>query len=199
MARKGVTRCATRQQQERRELMSNAETPQGGIDYEYLVEEALRSVVRKSLKLVEEDGLVGETHFYITFMTTHSGVTIDAALLADHPETMTIVLQYQFADLTVADDHFSVTLFFGGKPSPMHIPFDSVTSFSDPSVGFGLQFGAVDESDDEDVTDTAADTTTATPHSTDDNSTPDSGPDKANSVAGADVVSLDTFRKRPTK
>jgi hypothetical protein len=92
-----------------------------------------------------------------------------------------------------------VTLFFGGKPSPMRIPFDAVTSFSDPSVGFGLQFGAVDESDDEDATDIAPDTTTATPHSTDDNSAPDSGPDKANSVAGADVVSLDTFRKRPTK
>lgn len=199
MARKGVTNRATRPQQERPGLMSNAETPQAGIDYEYLVEEALRSVVRKSLKLVEEDGLFGETHFYITFMTTHSGVAIDSALLADHPETMTIVLQYQFADLTVANDHFSVTLFFGGKPSPMRIPFDAVTSFSDPSVGFGLQFGAVYESDEDGATDTAPDTTTSTPHSADDNSAPHSGPDKANSVAGADVVSLDTFRKRPTK
>ena len=126
--------------------MSNAKPPQAGINYEYLVEEALRSVVHKSLKLVEEDGLVGETHFYITFMTTHSGVAMDTTLLADHPETMTIVLQHQFADLTVADDHFSVTLFFAGKPSPMRIPFDAVTSFSDPSVGFGLQFGVADDS-----------------------------------------------------
>ena len=179
--------------------MSNAETPQAGIDYEYLVEEALRSVVRKSLKLVEEDGLVGETHFYITFMTTHSGVAIDATLLADHPETMTIVLQHQFADLTVADNHFSVTLFFAGKPSLMRIPFDAVTSFSDPSVGFGLQFGAADESDASGATDAAPDTTASTPPSTDFNADRQSGTNKGKSVAGADVVSLDTFRKRPTK
>ena len=179
--------------------MSNAETPQAGIDYEYLVEEALRSVVRKSLKLVEENGLVGETHFYITFITTHSGVAIDTTLLADHPESMTIVLQHQFADLTVADDHFSVTLFFAGKPSPMRIPFDAVTSFSDPSVGFGLQFGVADDSDESDETDTALDKTASTPLSAHVDADLKSDPDKAKSVAGADVVSLDTFRKRPTK
>ena len=30
---------------------------------------------------------------------------------------MTIVIQHQYADLQVSDDHFSITLFFGGKPS----------------------------------------------------------------------------------
>jgi hypothetical protein len=62
-----------------------------------------------------------------------------------HPENMTIVLQHQFADLSVGDDEFSVTLFFGGKPSPMMIPFAVRDSFNDPSVGFGLQFGIADE------------------------------------------------------
>ena len=112
---------------------------------------------------------------------------------------MTIVLQHQFADLTVADDHFSVTLFFAGKPSPMRIPFDAVTSFSDPSVGFGLQFGVADDSDESDETDTALDKTASTPLSAHVDADLKSDPDKAKSVAGADVVSLDTFRKRPTK
>ena len=63
---------------------------------------------------------------------------------------MTIVIQHQYADLQVSDDHFSITLFFGGKPSPMIIPFQAVTSFNDPSVGFGLQFGMLEDDDDED-------------------------------------------------
>ena len=40
---------------------------------------------------------------------------MDDALRAQHPDTITIVLQHQFADLEVRDDSFSVTLFFGGK------------------------------------------------------------------------------------
>jgi hypothetical protein len=97
---------------------------------------------------------------------------------------MTIVLQHQFADLIVGEDEFSVTLFFGGKPSPMIIPFEAVTSFNDPSVGFGLQFGIADDDD----------------H--DDSSPSDDQPKQSNDDASgnsADVVSLDTFRKRPTK
>ena len=159
---------------------------QTGLNYELLVEDALRSVVRSSLSIVQKVGLPGETHFYIGFSTLHKGVEIDDHLRAKHSENMTIVLQHQFADLIVGDDEFSVTLFFGGKPSPMIIPFEAVTSFNDPSVGFGLQFGIADEDDNDD----------------DDISTSDDQPTQNNDDASgnsADVVSLDTFRKRPTK
>ena len=159
---------------------------QTGLNYELLVEDALRSVVRSSLSIVQKVGLPGETHFYIGFSTIHKGVEIDDHLRAKHPESMTIVLQHQFADLIVGEDEFSVTLFFGGKPSPMNIPFEAVTSFNDPSVGFGLQFGIADEDDiDEDGI-----------------SPSDHQPKQSNDDASdnsADVVSLDTFRKRPTK
>ena len=47
-------------------------TPQ--INYELLVESALRTVVRSSLKIAEENGLPGEAHFYITFLTKYPGV-----------------------------------------------------------------------------------------------------------------------------
>jgi uncharacterized protein len=157
---------------------------QTGLNYELLVEDALRSVVRSSLSIVQKVGLPGETHFYIGFSTIHKDVEIDDHLRAKHPENMTIVLQHQFADLIVGDDEFSVTLFFGGKPSPMIIPFEAVTSFNDPSVGFGLQFGIADEDVHEDI------------------SPSDDQPKQSNddeSGNSADVVSLDTFRKRPTK
>ena len=162
---------------------------QTGLNYELLVEDALRSVVRSSLSIVQKVGLPGETHFYIGFSTIHKGVEIDDHLRVKHPENMTIVLQHQFADLIVSDDEFSVTLFFGGKPSPMIIPFGAVTSFNDPSVGFGLQFGIADEDDSGD-------------DDHDDISPSDNEPTQSNDDASdnsADVVSLDTFRKRPTK
>ena len=160
---------------------------QTGLNYELLVEDALRSVVRSSLSIVQKVGLPGETHFYIGFSTIHKGVEIDDHLRAKHPENMTIVLQHQFADLIVGDDEFSVTLFFSGKPSPMIIPFEAVTSFNDPSVGFGLQFGIADEDDNDDNNDILP---------SDDQPTQSNDDASGNS---ADVVSLDTFRKRPTK
>ena len=130
--------------------MSNDDNSQTGLNYELLVEDALRSVVRSSLRIVENIGLPGETHFYISFITGYEGVEIDEGLRAKHPDQMTIVIQHQYADLRVSEDHFCITLFFGGKPSPMIIPFQAVTSMNDPSVGFGLQFGMLDENDDED-------------------------------------------------
>jgi hypothetical protein len=57
---------------------------------------------------------------------------------------MTIVLQHQFWDLHVSESHFSVTLSFSGVHHNLNVPFSAVTHFNDPSVGFGLQFSAPD-------------------------------------------------------
>ena len=199
--------------------MTDNEILQTGLNYELLVEDALRSVVRASLSIVEKVGLPGETHFYISFSTTHPGVEISDDLRAKHPENMTIVLQHQFGDLSVGTEGFSITLFFAGKPSPMVIPFQSITSFNDPSVGFGLQFGKADENcDDDERTMSDADPDFILNK----NSVPDNQYDHMQGVSaadaptrlqkrdvstrqvtdddgdnGADVVSLDTFRKKP--
>ena len=191
--------------------MTNDDTLQTGLNYELLVEDALRSVVRSSLRIVEKVGLPGETHFYISFFTGYNGVELDDHLREKHPETMTIVLQHQFADLVVGENEFAVTLFFGGKPSPMSIPFDSVTSFNDPSVGFGLQFGMAEDDDDDEG---AADGRIAEPYISQKDAGSNNKNDRNNeqqsgdqpprnsddgSASSADIVSLDTFRKRPTK
>jgi hypothetical protein len=193
--------------------MTDNDTLQTGLNYELLVEDALRSVVRSSLRIVEKVGLPGETHFYISFLTNYTGVEIDDHLRVKHPETMTIVLQHQFADLVVGETEFAVTLFFGGKASPMIIPFEAVTSFNDPSVGFGLQFGMADDDDDDDddsadhyrnagpdISQKDGDFNGDNDHS-DKSQSGDQPPRNSDNGSGnsADVVSLDTFRKRPTK
>jgi len=155
-----------------------------GLNYELLVEDCLRLVVRSALRITEQTGLPGVTHFYIAFSTTHPGVEMDESLRAQHPDSITIVLQHQFADLVVTDTEFTVTLFFGGKPSTMTVPFEAVTSFNDPSVGFGLQFGTGDEIEDDGDTEGERDSETPA--------------DQQPSNETAEVVSLDSFRKSPS-
>ena len=127
------------------------------LSYERMVEDALRGVLRQALKITEAQGLPGAHHFYITFDTTHPGVSIASSLRALHPNEMTIVLQHQFWDLRVLEEHFEITLSFSGVSQRLSIPFAAVTAFADPHAKFGLQFhvefeersGADEDADDD--------------------------------------------------
>ena len=112
------------------------------MNYQALVDSALRGVVRETLQRVAEEGLPGEHHLYITFQTQHLGVEIADRLSAQYPNEMTIVLQHQFWGLEITEDAFAITLSFSGKNERLFIPFDSVVGFADPSVSFGLQLNA---------------------------------------------------------
>ena len=118
-----------------------------GIDlmrYDKLVEGALRGVMIEALRQAARKGLPGGHHFYIAFRTDHPKVRIDADLKADNPDEMTIVLQHKYRGLRVAAAKFEVELSFNNVWRTLVIPFDAVTSFADPSVKFGLQFGRSD-------------------------------------------------------
>jgi len=121
----------------------NDEAPESLIPYDEIVQEALRAVVGRVLRQVEETGVLpGGHHFYITFKTKMPGVTIPKHLSERFPEEMTIVIQHRFWDLKVEDDIFSVGLSFGGVPSTLVVPFAAVTQFHDPAVEFALTFHA---------------------------------------------------------
>jgi hypothetical protein len=167
------------------------------IRYDVLARDALRGVLRRVLTDAAEHGLPGEHHFFITFLSTADGVKLSPRLLAQYPEEMTIILQHQFWDLTVTEDRFEVGLSFGGVPERLVVPFNSIKSFFDPSVQFGLQF---------ETSDTAAESPAA--HLP---AAPATAPVPALSVAepavekppepdkpneGAEVVRLDRFRKK---
>ena len=195
------------------------------INYELLVEDSLRTVVRGALAIVQEYGLPGECHFYITFRTQAPGVEMDEELKSGNPHEMTIVLQHQFWDLTVEEKQFSVGLSFSGVQHNLVIPFSAITHFTDPSVGFGLQFSdpndnqkTLDDGAEEkpvllrdvsadDGTKTSADNkpssgtkqTKDTTAQTDDpeNEPDDKGPAGSAETESAEIVSLDRFRKDP--
>lgn len=114
------------------------------IDYEALTQDALRGVVRAVLSRAAKLGLPGDHHFYIAFHTLAPGVTLSKRLREKYPREMIIVLQHRFWDLSVTDDRFDVKLTFDGIPERIIVPFAALKVFSDPSVGYGLQFGELD-------------------------------------------------------
>ncbi len=162
--------------------------------YDKMVESALRGVVRQAVGEVQRDGLPGDHHFYITFLTEFPGVSIPDYLRERYPGEMTIVLQYQFSDLFVDSEKINVTLSFNNIPEKLVIPLAAVTIFADPSVNFALQFQPLGEMLDISEEDNEPD---------DDGSAPKGkGKAKTSSQAKADaaktgeVVSLDQFRKK---
>jgi hypothetical protein len=159
------------------------------IDYGNLMHDAMRSLIRKVLTDVSENGLPGAHHFFITFDTMHPDVEIADWLSDRFPEDMTVVMQHWFEDLEVTEDGFAVTLNFGDAPERLYIPFDAIRTFVDPSVEFGLRFETQDDSDaDEDAEIEELGERPAA--ETKDEDTDDDAPHK-----DAEVVSLDSFRK----
>lgn len=115
--------------------------PTDHIRYDLLVQDALRSVVRKVLGDAARNGLPGDHHFYISFKTRAPGVMVPAAMRQKYPDEMTIILQHEFWDLAVNGEGFEVSLSFSRKPERLAIPFAAITGFSDPSVPtFGFKF-----------------------------------------------------------
>jgi hypothetical protein len=154
----------------------------GTIDYGNLMHRAMRSLIQTVLADVQQNGLPGEHHFFITFDTQHPDVEIAEWLADRYPGEMTVVMQHWYDNLSVTDEGFAVTLNFGDAPEPLYIPYNSIKTFVDPSVEFGLRFETQEEEEGDEVLDEL--------------------PDEINLEEiveeprkDAEVVSLDSFRK----
>ncbi|EDM71416.1 hypothetical protein RAZWK3B_14384 [Roseobacter sp. AzwK-3b] len=153
------------------------------IDYGKLMHQAMRGLIQRVLVGVQDNGLPGMHHFFITFDTKHPDARLADWLKERYPSEMTVVMQHWFDNLEVTNDGFSVTLNFGDAPENLYIPYDAIKTFVDPSVEFGLRFETPDDDEpsgddpdeDDDITD---------------------GIDVPEGErTDAEVVSLDSFRK----
>lgn len=152
------------------------------IDYGSLMHKAMRSLIQEVLERVAQEGLPGQHHFFITFDTMHPDVEIADWLSDRYPGEMTIVIQHWFDNLSVTDQGFAITLNFGDNPEPLYIPYDSIRTFVDPSVEFGLRFETQEEEDEDEDDDMPAPMEVM--------AEPEDEPQQE-----AEIVSLDKFRK----
>lgn len=152
------------------------------LNYPYLIDAAMRGMVRDVMKRVQRDGLPGEHHFYISYDTQHAGVKMSDQLRSKYPKNITIVLQHQFWDFKVEEGQFHVTLSFGGAPEKLTVPFAALTAFADPSIKFGLQFQTEAANESSPVEATQPESAAAA-EATDDDGV-------------AEIISLDAFRKK---
>lgn len=152
------------------------------IDYGNLMHKAMRGLIYEVLTDISNNGLPGNHHFFITFDTMHPDVEIADWLSDRYPGEMTIVIQHQYESLNVTEVGFSITLSFGDSPEPLYVPYDSIKTFVDPSVEFGLRFETQD-GEETDVPEAPMEVMVEPDEV-------DEAPQK-----DADVVSLDQFRK----
>ena len=155
-------------------------------DYDFLVEESLKDVVKKVLKITSETGLIGNSHFFITFNGDDPFVIVPPELKNADNSEIKIIIQHQFWDLKTSEDHFEVTLSFNGEKKNISVPFKAITSFTDPSVGFGLQFK---------IEDNLKNTSLSKIQSSDPNKPEITNLDDSGLKSG-EIVSLDEFRDK---
>src|SRR6185503_495921 len=151
--------------------------------YDLLAQDALRGVIRAALLRVQQSGLPGEHHFYISFNTRHPDVRLSERLRKKYEKEMTIVLQHQFWNLQVGERDFEVELSFNEIAEKLVVPFSAVKGFFDPAAQFALQFEMVEEN--------AAAAVEPAPSPRDQAA---HGPRPSND--DQKIVSLDSFRKK---
>ena len=108
------------------------------IEYQKILNKNMLNVLKDILKEIKEDGLSSNNHLYISFLTNHKKVYLPNWLKEKYPEEMTIVIQYEYDDLTINKNNFSIVLSFNNIKANLIISYDSIISFADPSDNFGL-------------------------------------------------------------
>ena len=152
------------------------------INYAQMMQKAMQSLMIDVLKKISKNGLPGNHHYFISFDTKFDGVVVSDWIKERYPEEMTIVIQHWFDNLEVNTNNFSITLNFGDNPENLTIPWNSISTFVDPSVEFGLRFED-EANEDIDAVEEIPESKMVIIEDDDENNV-------------AEIVSLDSFRKK---
>ena len=108
------------------------------IEYQNILDKNMLNVFKDILINIRDKGLSNNNHLYVSFSTNHQNVEIPNWLRQKYPEEMTIVIQYEYYDLEINKNNFSISLSFNDIKTKLIIDYDSIISFADPSANFGL-------------------------------------------------------------
>ena len=108
------------------------------IEYQKILNKNMLNVFKDVLKNIRDNGLSNNNHLYITFLTNHKNVELPNWLKQKYPQEMTIVVQYEYYDLKINNNNFSISLSFNDIQTNLTIDYNAIISFADPSANFGL-------------------------------------------------------------
>ena len=108
------------------------------IEYQKILNKNMINVFKDILINIRDNGLSNNNHLYITFFTNHKNVEIPNWLKQKYPEEMTIIIQYEYYDLKINKNNFSISLSFNDIKANLKIDYNCIISFADPSANFGL-------------------------------------------------------------
>ena len=106
------------------------------MDYNVIISKHLRNAAKDILTRVSQDANQDHLQLFITFSTNHPGVDIPERLKQEYPEEMTIVLQYEFENMTVGSTNFS-------DMEHISIPFNALLHLQDPNDDLDLELEPV--------------------------------------------------------
>ena len=108
------------------------------IEYQKILDKNMINVLKDILQYIRDNGLSNNNHLYITFLTNNNIVELPNWLKQKYPQEMTIIIQYEYYDLEINRNNFSITLSFGNIKTNLKINYNAIVSFADPSANFGL-------------------------------------------------------------
>ena len=108
------------------------------IEYQKILDKNMLNVFKDILKNIKDNGLSNNNHLYITFLTNHKNVELPNWLKQKYPQEMTIIIQYEYYDLEINKNNFSITLSFGDIKTNLKINYNAIISLADPSANFVL-------------------------------------------------------------
>ena len=110
------------------------------MDYDTIIAKHLRNAAKEVVTLISQaDYQKDDFQLFITFETQHPGVELPAHLKQEYPDEMTIVLQYEFENLQVRNNSFSISLSFSSGMEDLTIPFSAILHLQDPTADLDLE------------------------------------------------------------
>ena len=110
------------------------------IEYQKILDKNMLNVFKDILKNIKDNGLSNNNHLYVTFLTNDKNVELPNWLKQNYPKEMSIIIQYEYYDLEINKNNFSITLSFDDIKTNLKINYNAIVSFADPSANFGLIF-----------------------------------------------------------
>jgi len=106
-----------------------------------MADEALRGMLLPALSQVRKRDAEGErVSIFLTVESQAPGVRLPPVALAQHPDTITLAIQFRFSGLSINRRGLTVGLRFDGQWSKVVVPFSAIIQFWDEEAGFVIDF-----------------------------------------------------------